>query len=380
MIKLFVAVNGAILEDWGMDSFPTHARIYQLVNELKKFNDIEISYVRYKQLPRTRITNIIYNNVEKSLAALHSMIKIIKLRPFVYFEYPLSMTIMQNRLIFKICNLLKMKTILDVHDTMEQAEAISNGRSAVSMWMEKDCFKNATLISFSLNPTMWERLAETYKIPDGKKVIFVPNAFEESLIGQNREPYRVEIGRFNVCYIGGLSKNRGIEILVKACLNLHEKYPYLKLLLFGDYGWGISEELKNIIENGGLIKRKMVLRKDLYKVLNEIDLFVMPYNPSVDYMNLCSPTKLFEYIAAGRPIISTKCKSVRESVERGIIYTDYCSQDLEKKIEILIENTELRERLSCELLEQRDSHTWVERAARIHLALNEGLQRSTSSD
>jgi len=368
-IKLLVTVNGELLEEWGGDTHPTHARIYHIINELKKFDNIEIFYIKFKQKPRINLINKIYNNIVKTSVAMRYLSKIIKHNPVVYFEYPYYMTVLQNQIVFKICVLLGVKTILDVHDTMEQSEAISNGVSALNRETEKYCFRNATIVSFSLNPAMWARLSEMYQIPEEKKVVFVPNAFEESFMGEHQEAYKSVEGRFNICYIGGLGKNRGVDILVRACLHLHSKYPYIKLYLFGEYSEGFSGDMIDIIESSDFITRKVVKRKDLPGMLKDIDLFVMPYNPKIDYTNLCSPTKYFEYMATGRPILSTKCKSILDLADGGVIYADYNVIDFEEKIEKLMTNRELREKLSAEQESQRCSHTWQERAKRIHDAL-----------
>ena len=370
-LKLLVTVNGKLLEEWGEDAHPTHSRIYHIINELKKFNDVEVSYIRFKQMPRSNLINRMYNNIIKSRVALQYLLKIIRYNPVVYFEYPYYMTVLQNQIVFRICVLLGIKTILDVHDTMEQSEAISNGVSAMNREMERYCFLNATVISFSLNPAMWARLSEMYQIPEEKKVVFVPNAFEESFIGEHQEAYKSVEGRFNICYIGGLGKNRGVDILVRACLHLHGKYPCIRLYLFGEYSEGFSEDIIDIIESSDFITRKVVKRKDLPGMLKDMDLFVMPYNPKIDYTNLCSPTKYFEYMATGRPILSTKCKSILDLAEGGVIYADYNVIDFEEKIEKLMTNQELREKLSAEQESQRCSHTWQERAKRIHDALIE---------
>ncbi len=368
-IKLLVTFNGELIEEWGEDTHPTHARMYHIINELDKFDNIEISYIKFKQKPRINLMNRIYNNIIKTSVAIRYLLRIIKYNPVVFFEYPYYMTVLQNQIVFKICVLFGIKTILDVHDTMEQSEAISNGVSALNRETERYCFQNATVISFSLNPAMWAQLTEMYQIPEEKKVVFVPNAFEESFMAEHQEAYKSVDGRFNICYIGGLGKNRGVDILISASSNLHSKYPYLKLYLFGEYSEGFLEGAKKAIECSDFITRKLVKRKDLSGMLKDIDLFVMPYNPEVEYTNLCSPTKFFEYMATGRPVLSTKCKSVLDLAAGGVIYADYNVNDFEKKIEKLITNHELREKLSSELASQRYHHTWKERATRIHDAL-----------
>jgi len=368
-IRLLVIINGVLLEAWGNDSFPTHSRIYQLLNELKKFEDIDILSIRFPQRPRDSIANCIYNNIIKSYIAIKYLYIILLSSPIVYFEYPFSMTVMQNRMVYWFCVLMGTKIVLDVHDTLAQSEAIGNGKSSITYGIERYCLKNATLISFSLNFAMWSQLAEMYQVSKEKKVVFVPNAFENSFMKMHEKPVRSVPGRFSVCYIGGISKNRGVDLLVSACYNLHGKYPYLKLYIFGEYGEGFSRQIMDIIEESDFITRLIVKRKDLPAMVKDMDIFFMPYNPNIEYTNLCSPTKFFEYMATGKPIISTRCRSILDIARGGVIYADYSVKDFEDKIERLITDEELREKLSAEQVEQRLHHTWRERAEKIHDAL-----------
>jgi glycosyltransferase involved in cell wall biosynthesis len=142
------------------------------------------------------------------------------------------------------------------------------------------------------------------------------------------------------------------------------------LHLFGSYGAGITKELKGCIEQSDFIYRRQIPRKDLPGALNEVDLFVMPYDPRESYMNFSSPTKLFEYIGTGKPILCTKCDSLLEvGKSGGIIYFDYNANDLEEKAEMLILHPEIREEQSRDLIKIRPLHTWKERAKGIHEAL-----------
>jgi len=259
--------------------------------------------------------------------------------------------------------------VLDIHDTIEQAQVIGTRKSTLSKNLESYCFRKSTLI-LALNRSMWNYLKDKYRITQDKRVVFVPNAYEERFCELYPNTYKSIQNRFNVCYLGGLTKNRGIEILVNACDELHKKYPYLKLYLFGSYGESITFKLKDAIEKSDFIVRKRIPRKDLPEALDEVDLFVMPYDPRESYMNFSSPTKLFEYIGTAKPILCTKCESLLEiGKDGGIIYVNYDAQDLEEKAEMLILNPEIRKKLSEELIKIRPYHTWKERAKTVHEAL-----------
>lgn len=368
MTKLFAVVNGNILEDLGENVSPTYTRIHYLLNGLKQFSDINLSSVSYRLVEKRDILYRVYNNIQKTLAVIKTFWILLKNRPYVYFAYPHSLTTLQNRAIFHLCEVLGLYIILDIHDTMEQANVLGTGKPLFSSDLERKYIQKASLV-IALNQYMWNYLKYKYQIWN-KKVVFIPNAYENEFCNLYASAYKSVVNRFNICYVGGLTKNRGIELIVKVCKKLHEKYPYLKLYLFGSYGEAISSELKETIENSEFIIRKQIRRKDLPSSLLEMDLLIMPYDPRNDYMNFSSPTKLFEYIGTCKPILCTKCKSLLDIGETGgIMYIDYDESDIKNKIELLILNPQLREKLSNELMNIRLHHTWQERAKVLHNAL-----------
>ncbi len=83
--------------------------------------------IRFHLLPKKGPVSILYNNVLKSVVALRSALPLILYRPLVYFAYPHSLTTVQNRALFRFCKMLDLKIILDIHDTVEQGEAVGSG-------------------------------------------------------------------------------------------------------------------------------------------------------------------------------------------------------------------------------------------------------------
>jgi len=358
-----------LLEDLGTNTSATYTRIHYLLKELNKFSDVEVLSIGFALSSKRGLMGIFYNNLIKSIAACKSALMIVFCRPIVYFAYPHSLTTLQNQALFRFCRMLDLDIILDIHDTTEQSEAVGAGQSRLNESQEEYYIKNSTFI-LALNRLIWSHIKEKYKIVQDLKVVFVPNAYEDSFCKLYPHVYKRVENRFNICYLGGLTKNRGIEIMLKACEELHKKFPCLRLYIFGPYADNFDLQLKNTIDSSDFIQRRTVPRKDLIRYLDEVDLFVMPYNPSETYLNLSSPTKLFEYIGTGKPILCTKCESLLEIGENGgIMYVDYDPLDLEKKAEMLIMNPEIMERLSRELIAIRPQHTWGERAKAIYLAL-----------
>ncbi|MFB3764140.1 MAG: glycosyltransferase [Methanotrichaceae archaeon] len=362
MIKLFAVVNREILEDLGENFSGTFTRIHYLLNGLKNFCDIDVEAIGFTQIKSKDPSAVVYNNIIKSVVAARTAYMLAKDKPMVYFAYPYSLTTPQNRAIFRICKMLNLKIILDIHDTIEQADAIGTGKAVFNSDLEGYFFRNATLI-LALNKPMWRYLQNKYGIPSDKRVVFVPNAYEEGFMELYPDAYKHADNRFNICYLGGITKNRGIDILIKACKRLHEKYPYLRLYLIGSYGEGISSELKKAILESDFIIRREVPRKELPGLIKDIDLCVLPYDPNVEYMNFSSPLKFFEYIGTGKPILCTMCESLMDLDKgEGIVYYKYDDADLESKIDQMINNPQNREKLSEKIMAMRPLHTWNKRS------------------
>lgn len=369
-MKIFAVVNGEILEDLGNNTTPTYTRIHFLINELKKFDDVEIISIRYRLLPRVGLGSILYNNAIKTSVALRSAGRLIRYRPLAYFSYPHSLITVQNRALFYLCKILDLKVILDIHDSIEQANAVGTGKSRLNAANERYFFRESKLLFPSMDGELWKKLLREYEIPSSKKIIYLPNAFDEEFISCYPEPYKSKSDRFNICYIGGITKNRGIRLLVNACSELKRRYPQIRLFLFGAYGDSVPEEIKEIISKSDFITMKQIPRKDIPRSLMEIDLLVMPYNPHEIYMNSITPTKFFEYIGTGKPILCTKCEPLIEiGSDSSIMYVDYELDDFKSKIEMLIRDPNLREEMSKKLIKLRKKHTWKDRAKRVHDAL-----------
>lgn len=364
MIRIFAVLNGRILHD-DQNGSPTYTRIRFLLSELVRYDDVRVDSISFRLLSRSDIAGRLYNNVIKTGVALRSAYRLLKDKPLAFFAYPHSLTTFQNRFLFLLCTVCGIPTVVDIHDTREQAAAVSNGHFGVRRGMEEYCFTRATL-PVALNPIMWEHIQRTY-CPGEKPVIFVPHGFEGEFFTQHPAPYSPVEGRFNVCYTGALTKNRGIDLLVHSCTLLREKYPSLRLHLIGPYGFGISADLKRMIETSDFIMRTELPRSAIPAALTGMDLLVLPYNPQERYLNLTYPTKIFEYIGAAKPILCTKCEPLMTIDDMGgFMYADYSPEEMAKAIEYLIAHPEVRAEMGRALHRIREDHTWTERASRIY--------------
>jgi len=109
---------------------------------------------------------------------------------------------------------------------------------------------------------------------------------------------------FNLVYVGGLSEIRGIGQIIKATDLLDFDRP-IKLTLCGDfYSRSYEMEVRSL---KGFQKTDYLGRIDTHRIpalLQSSDAGIVCFLPEPNHLN-SMPTKLFEYMAAGLPVIAS---------------------------------------------------------------------------
>jgi len=146
----------------------------------------------------------------------------------------------------------------------------------------------------------------------GSKMIIAPDAADEhpdftesfALNGQ---------ADFNCCYVGGLYQGRGVSLI----LAVAKKLPDVGFHLFGGKAFDVNNFNEQSPANVHFYE--YVAPSQIYKVRNAADVLLMPYQKKVsvacstsDTSRWMSPMKLFEYMAAKKPIVSSNHKVLRE--------------------------------------------------------------------
>lgn len=114
---------------------------------------------------------------------------------------------------------------------------------------------------------------------------------------------------------GGLSAGRNLEVLVDAMR--HVRNPSVVLVVLGD--GLLLHSLKKLASadelRGRVFFHPVVPQNDLLALTVAADAGVIPYQATCLNNNYCTPNKLFEFIAAGLPILATDLPEIRKLVE-----------------------------------------------------------------
>jgi len=209
------------------------------------------------------------------------------------------------------------KVLYDVHDLyLHQPKR----RSRFAYWFgertEKRNIKLADAV-ITVSDGMADYLRSSYGIP---RPILVMNAPEvKSADGGSQRNLRSELGLgpdvpLGV-YTGGRNRSRGLDKLVQAL----GQVPALHLALVGHRQGGDDTQLRRIAEAGAWDHRLHIVPPVHHdRVVNYVasaDFAILPYH--VDCLNheVTIPTKLFEAVFAGLPVVVHKNRALREFVE-----------------------------------------------------------------
>ncbi|HKI78185.1 MAG TPA: glycosyltransferase family 4 protein [Ignavibacteriaceae bacterium] len=213
-----------------------------------------------------------------------------------------------------------VKLILDIHDpSVDLFEDKWPGKKnrplkfILSKLEQYSCKLADELITVS--DTCKDRLVQRGNSPD--KITLVLNTANENLFKFNsiREFRKITNGA-RLIYHGTISERFGLHNVISAMPILLMNVPGSIFNIYGKYEDEYLVKLKNLISDLNLSKNVKLNDKisleQIPDLINNHDIGIVPYLQT-DYMNLALPTKAFEYIATGVPVISTKLKDLYET-------------------------------------------------------------------
>jgi len=149
-----------------------------------------------------------------------------------------------------------------------------------------------------------------------------------------RDEYNISQKDFVLTFVGRIVKDKGIDELVEAFVELKKLHNNLKLLLVGDYEENlnpIKQENKDIINNSKDII-SVGFQNDVRKFLAITSLFILPsYREGL-------PNSLIEAGSYGIPLIATDINGCNEIIidnETGVLVEKKNMESLKNAIELL---------------------------------------------
>ena len=200
-----------------------------------------------------------------------------------------------------------------------------------------------------------------------EKIQILPDAVSGRLFGTrsdgSRVRQRLELeGREVIGFVGGFHRWHDIAGLIDAFKILYQENPQRRLLLVG--AGHTFDKMKKRARTLGLSDvihfAGRVPHSEVPGYMAAMDVAVVPYKPIEDFF--FSPMKLFESMAAGRPIVAANLGQIPDIVrhgETGWLYSAGNQQELVEGLRKLLENKVLAANMGSAA---RDlvlhNHTW----------------------
>lgn len=193
-----------------------------------------------------------------------------------------------------------------------------------------------------------------------------------------RSRWNIPPDAFVAGFSGSLKPWHGVNTLLDAFALLRERDPSARLLIVGEGPCDV--ELQMQAEGLGLgdavVFTGKVIHAEMPELLTAMDVGVAPYLSLPDFY--FSPLKIYEYMAAGLPVVASDAGDITTLVHHGrtgILFPPAEVASLADALTQLAFNPELRVRLGKAARGEAELHTWDANARLVA-----GLARDLSDD
>jgi glycosyltransferase involved in cell wall biosynthesis len=222
--------------------------------------------------------------------------------------------------------------------------------------------------------TITPQLAERYQslgVP-AEKIVVAPDGVDLAAFARplERAEARRRLGldpaRPLAVYAGHLYDGRGVEHILAAAAAL----PGVDFLLVGGHPPDVARwrERASAAGLGNLILTGFVANGLVPAHLWAGDVLLMPYGTSCPTAEWMSPLKMFEYMAAGRPIVASDLAALRNVLAHGVnawLAPPDSPQGIIEAVRTLLAQPELAARLAAQARTDVERYSWDNRVARL---------------
>ena len=243
--------------------------------------------------------------------------------------------------------------------------------------------------NFRLYKRLWRKAHRVVAITQGLKNLLIEHGIDSGKIlvasdgvdleffnsvNQPKEDIRIELnlpaGDFLVGYVGKfktLGMEKGIKTMISAIPLLGKE---IKIVFVGAEESEIKE-YKNMANRLNALSQCLIINNQPYlkavKYMKAMDALVIPFPNAPHYAFYASPLKLFEYMAAGRPIIASDLPALREILndKNALFFKPEDVDDLARAVKMLKLSQTLCYHLSGQAFSDVKNYTWGARAKKI---------------
>lgn len=263
-----------------------------------------------------------------------------------------------------------LKSILEVgnYKSSPKIPLVFKSHFSIAPVIFKKCDRIVT-VSNELN----EDIKCQYKIP-GYKIITIPNGIDENKFkpidsSELKKKIGIETDKL-ILFVGGISKQKGLHILINSFLEIYEGRKDIALLIIGSgpYLNKIKKKINKFRLDNEIVFIDKLQNDELPQYYNMADVLVVP---SLGMEGL--PLVVIEAMSCGIPIIASRLGGIPTAIENmknGILFEPGNALELSEKILELLNNKELADNFGKagrkRAIEQFSLDRMVEQTIRVY--------------
>lgn len=237
-----------------------------------------------------------------------------------------------------LCKLFGRKVVIHQHNKGMSADV----DRVPYKWLMPFTYKNTKVILLS-----WRLYPDIQKNVNKDQILICPNGIPSLETESNVDNFKRNNAIPRLLYLSNLIPSKGVYVLLDACKILKER----GVLFVCDFVGGESKEISREVFETAVHERRLDEKinylgckygDDKVAAYKNSDVFVLPT------MNDCLPLTIIEAMQQAVPIVSTDIGAVADLVEpmvTGLIADTNSPEDLAEKLQLLISDKSLREKL-----------------------------------
>jgi glycosyltransferase involved in cell wall biosynthesis len=240
----------------------------------------------------------------------------------------------------------------------------------LARWVERLLWRSADVV-IPVSGALRDRMVNARVAPE--RIHVLPNAVDTDLFCADVDGQAVRdcfqlTNRFVVGFVGSFKAWHGIDLLLEAFQDVRRSDPLTHLLLVGDgpLRGSLEERVRNMRLEKAVTFAGAVPHEEIPQYLANMDVAIAPYPPLDEFYY--SPLKLFEYMAAGRAIVSSRIGQVAEIItdgDNGLLFEPGDRAGLVECIQRVRKNPKLQAQLGRNATAACSQNTWKQHAVRV---------------
>lgn len=250
--------------------------------------------------------------------------------------------------------LLGARVILDLHELMPEIFATKFDVSMDSKRMKAAFFLEKASVGFAdcaitTSEVRREKLQKRTRKNDMAIIMNLPkmDVYRPRSMNDFIKTHSLE-NSFIVIYVGGLYRERELDVVIKAVKDAEERIPDIAFIYCGTGEDEYTASLRDLIRELDLEKKVIYLgyvsQSDVlsYVALSDVALCPYRYYPKLgEVLDGVSSTKVFEYLLVPKPVIVSNIPAWRREFEDMVLFYESGNhEDLAKRIFRIYENKE----------------------------------------